>query len=112
MSATPREARRIVVKVGSSLVTNEGRGVDPDAVGDWCRQMAELVREGRELVMVSSGAIAEGMKRLGWPARPRGVHELQAAAAAQAERDPRFDDEPERAGGRPSRSDADVDAPR
>ena len=76
-----RDARRIVVKVGSSLVTDEGRGVDSNAVGDWCRQMAELVRGGRELVMVSSGAIAEGMKRLGWPARPRAVHELQAAAA-------------------------------
>ncbi len=81
MSATPREARRIVVKVGSSLVTNEGRGVDPVAVGGWCRQMAALVRQQRELVMVSSGAIAEGMKRLGWTARPHGVHELQAAAA-------------------------------
>ena len=81
MSEALRGARRIVVKVGSSLVTNEGRGVDPNAVGDWCRQMAVLVRQGRELVMVSSGAIAEGMKRLGWPARPRGVHELQAAAA-------------------------------
>ena len=45
-------ARRIVVKVGSSLVTNEGRGIDDAAVGDWCRQMAELVRSGRELVMV------------------------------------------------------------
>jgi glutamate 5-kinase len=81
MSAVLRDARRIVVKVGSSLVTNEGRGVDAEAVGDVCPQMAELVRQGRELVMVSSGAIAEGMKRLGWPARPRGVHELQAAAA-------------------------------
>jgi glutamate 5-kinase len=81
MSSVLRRARRIVVKVGSSLVTNEGRGVDPTAVGDWCRQMAELVRQRRELVMVSSGAIAEGMKRLGWPARPRAVHELQAAAA-------------------------------
>jgi glutamate 5-kinase len=65
MSATPREARRIVVKVGSSLVTDEGRGLDPVAVGGWCRQMAALVRQQRELVMVSSGAIAEGMKRLG-----------------------------------------------
>ena len=81
MSDPFADARRIVVKVGSSLVTDEGRGVDAVAVGDWCRQMAELVRSGRELVMVSSGAIAEGMKRLGWPARPRGVHELQAAAA-------------------------------
>jgi glutamate 5-kinase len=81
MSDVLRSARRIVVKVGSSLVTNEGRGVDAAAVGDWCRQMAALVGERRELVMVSSGAIAEGMKRLGWAARPRGVHELQAAAA-------------------------------
>ena len=81
MSAAPREARRIVVKVGSSLVTDEGRGVDPAAVGGWCRQMAALVRQQRELVMVSSGAIAEGMKRLGWATRPHGVHELQAAAA-------------------------------
>ena len=68
-----RDARRIVVKVGSSLVTNEGRGVDADAVGDWCRQMAALAREGREVVMVSSGAIAEGMKRLGWTTRPQGA---------------------------------------
>jgi glutamate 5-kinase len=81
MSDVLRGARRIVVKVGSSLVTNEGRGIDVDAVGGWCRQMAVLVGQSRELVMVSSGAIAEGMKRLGWPARPRGVHELQAAAA-------------------------------
>ena len=81
MSQTLINARRIVVKVGSSLVTNEGRGVDAEAVGQWCRQMAALAREGRELVMVSSGAIAEGMKRLGWAVRPKEVHELQAAAA-------------------------------
>ena len=74
-------ARRIVIKVGSSLVTDEGRGVDAQAVGDWCRQMAFLARQGREVVMVSSGAIAEGMKRLGWTTRPREIHELQAAAA-------------------------------
>jgi glutamate 5-kinase len=74
-------ARRIVVKVGSSLVTNEGRGVDGQAIGNWARQLAALAREGRELVMVSSGAIAEGMKRLGWSARPKELHELQAAAA-------------------------------
>lgn len=80
-SAVLRDARRIVVKVGSSLVTNEGRGLDEQAVGEWCRQLATLVREGREVVMVSSGAIAEGMKRLGWRVRPREIHELQAAAA-------------------------------
>ncbi len=74
-------AARIVVKVGSSLVTNEGRGVDADAIGNWARQLAALAKQGRELVMVSSGAIAEGMKRLGWSQRPRELHELQAAAA-------------------------------
>ena len=74
-------ARRIVVKVGSSLVTNEGRGVDADAIGNWARQLAELARQGREVVMVSSGAIAEGMKRLGWKQRPKELNELQAAAA-------------------------------
>ena len=76
-----QSARRIVVKVGSSLVTNEGRGVDAQAIDNWSRQLAALAREGRELVMVSSGAIAEGMKRLGWSARPKELHELQAAAA-------------------------------
>ena len=74
-------ARRIVVKVGSSLVTNEGRGVDAQAIGNWCRQLAALAAQGREVVMVSSGAIAEGMKRLGWTARPQQLPELQAAAA-------------------------------
>ena len=76
-----QDARRIVVKVGSSLVTNEGRGVDAVAIGNWCRQLAALAAQGRELVMVSSGAIAEGMKRLGWASRPLGLPELQAAAA-------------------------------
>ena len=80
-----QEARRIVVKVGSSLVTNEGRGLDEAAIGEWARQLAALVRghEGppRELIMVSSGAVAEGMKRLGWRKRPGEITELQAAAA-------------------------------
>ena len=80
-----RDARRIVVKVGSSLVTNEGRGLDEKAIGEWCRQLALLVDgqgdSRREVVMVSSGAVAEGMKRLGWQQRPQEVHELQAAAA-------------------------------
>jgi glutamate 5-kinase len=74
-------ARRIVVKVGSSLVTNDGRGVDAEAIGNWARQLAALAGQGRELLIVSSGAIAEGMMRLGWTARPRELHELQAAAA-------------------------------
>jgi len=76
-----RDAKRIVVKVGSSLVTNDGRGLDETAIGEWCRQMAHLVHHKCEIIMVSSGAIAEGMKRLGWTVRPHAVHELQAAAA-------------------------------
>ena len=80
-STVLRDARRIVVKVGSSLVTNEGRGLDEQAIGEWCRQLSALVRDGREVIMVSSGAIAEGMKRLGWTTRPHELHELQAAAA-------------------------------
>src|SRR5574343_1923170 len=85
VSSVLRDARRIVVKVGSSLVTNEGRGLDEAAIGEWSRQLAALVRgdglASREVVMVSSGAIAEGMKRLGWATRPQEIHELQAAAA-------------------------------
>jgi glutamate 5-kinase len=75
------QARRIVVKVGSSLVTDEGRGLDAQAIAQWCEQLARLSKDGREVVMVSSGAIAEGMKRLGWSSRPSAIHELQAAAA-------------------------------
>jgi glutamate 5-kinase len=81
VAASVASARRIVVKVGSSLVTNEGRGVDAEAIGNWSRQLAALAQRGREVVMVSSGAIAEGMKRLGWATRPTQLHELQAAAA-------------------------------
>ena len=80
-STVLRDARRIVVKVGSSLVTNEGRGLDEAAIGEWCRQMALMAKDGREVIMVSSGAIAEGMKRLGWVTRPHEIHALQAAAA-------------------------------
>jgi glutamate 5-kinase len=74
-------SKRIVAKVGSSLVTNEGRGIDLVAVGEWAAQIAALHHQGRELVLVSSGAIAEGMARLGWAKRPQAMHELQAAAA-------------------------------
>jgi glutamate 5-kinase len=77
----PATVRRIVVKVGSTLVTNEGRGVDAVAIGDWCRQLAYLASQGVESLVVSSGAIAEGMKRLGWSTRPRELNFLQAAAA-------------------------------
>ena len=81
MTSLLENARRIVVKVGSALVTNEGRGVDIEAIERWAHQIAELRARGREVVLVSSGAIVEGMKRLGWTTRPSRVCELQAAAA-------------------------------
>ncbi|NCS65179.1 MAG: glutamate 5-kinase [Hydrogenophilales bacterium CG03_land_8_20_14_0_80_62_28] len=74
-------ARRIVVKVGSSLVTNDGRGLDHARLARWAGQIAALVKQGKEVVLVSSGAIAEGMQRLGWSKRPAALNELQAAAA-------------------------------
>ena len=76
-----RQARRWVIKVGSSLVTNDGQGLDEAAIGRWCEQLAALVQDGREVLMVSSGAVAEGMRRLGWTRRPSELPELQAAAA-------------------------------
>lgn len=74
-------ARRVVVKIGSALLTNDGRGLDETAIGGWVDQIAALHRRGVEVVLVSSGAVAAGMVRLGWQARPSAVHELQAAAA-------------------------------
>ena len=74
-------ARRVVIKVGSSLVTNDGRGLDRAAIARWAEQIAALRTAGKQALLVSSGAIAEGMQRLGWIRRPREVHELQAAAA-------------------------------
>lgn len=74
-------ARRWVVKVGSSLLTDEGRGLDLDIIQAWTEDMASLLDAGIEIVLVSSGAIAEGVVRLGWQQRPEAVHELQAAAA-------------------------------
>ncbi len=73
--------RRLVVKIGSGLVTNQGQGLDHAALARWVGQIAELRKLGREVVVVSSGAIAEGMQRLGWKQRPSAVHKLQAAAA-------------------------------
>ncbi len=81
MSTPVASAARIVVKVGSSLVTNDGRGLDHAAVACWAAQIAALQRRGKHTALVSSGAIAEGISRLGWSARPRAMHELQAAAA-------------------------------
>jgi glutamate 5-kinase len=76
-----RHARRLVVKVGSSLVTADGRGLDHAALSRWAEQIAALTAMGKEVVLVSSGAIAEGIARLGWKKRPKAVNELQAAAA-------------------------------
>jgi glutamate 5-kinase len=70
-----------VIKVGSSLVTNDGRGLDAAAIARWAAQIAQLRTLGKRCVMVSSGAIAEGVQRLGWTKRPSAIHELQAAAA-------------------------------
>ena len=75
------DAHRLVVKVGSSLVTNEGRGLDHERLALWSAQIAKLTAMGKEIVLVSSGAIAEGIKRLGWSRRPAALNELQAAAA-------------------------------
>ena len=74
-------ARRVVVKVGSSLVTDDGKGIDRTAVDAWAEQIAGLRASGKEVVFVSSGAIVEGLVRLGLSQRPTEVHELQAAAA-------------------------------
>jgi len=74
-------ATRLVAKVGSSLVTNEGRGLDRPAIAHWAAQIAALRAQGKQVVLVSSGAVAEGMARLGWARRPVLMHELQAAAA-------------------------------
>jgi glutamate 5-kinase len=81
MTTVLKDARRIVVKIGSSLLTNAGAGLDRDAIADWAHQITELRARGMEVLVVSSGAIAEGMKRLGWARRPHAVNELQAAAA-------------------------------
>ncbi|CAG0973575.1 glutamate 5-kinase [Methylophilaceae bacterium] len=75
------DARSLVVKVGSSLVTNNGQGLDQKAIAAWADQIAKLVKQGRQVVLVSSGAVAEGMQRLGWKKRPTNINELQAAAA-------------------------------
>ncbi|WP_428310087.1 glutamate 5-kinase [Hydrocarboniphaga sp.] len=74
-------AKRWVIKIGSSLVTAKGQGLDRAAIMDWCAQIAALRAEGRQIVLVSSGAVAEGMARLGLKKRPSDIHELQAAAA-------------------------------
>ena len=81
MKRAVADARTLVVKVGSSLVTDEGRGLDAAAIARWAGQVARLRAIGKHVIVVSSGAIAEGMKRLGWQRRPHALNELQAAAA-------------------------------
>ena len=81
MNRAIAEASTLVIKVGSSLVTNEGRGLDAAAIARWAAQVAALRKLGKQCILVSSGAIAEGMQRLGWSKRPHAMNELQAAAA-------------------------------
>jgi glutamate 5-kinase len=81
MKSVIHTASRIIIKVGSSLVTNDGRGLDHAAIARWASQIAALRALGKQVVLVSSGAIAEGMLRLGFDKRPTDIHELQACAA-------------------------------
>jgi glutamate 5-kinase len=75
------DCKRWVIKIGSALLTNDGTGLATESIDSWVEQMAALRQQGHELVLVSSGAVAEGMTRLGWRQRPHALHELQAAAA-------------------------------
>ena len=74
-------ARRVVVKIGSALLTAGGRGLDTSSIGNWVAQIADLRQSGLDMILVSSGSVAEGMSRLGWTKRPHALHELQAAAS-------------------------------
>ncbi len=74
-------ATRWVVKIGSALATNQGAGLNAEAIDDWARQVVEIKQRGHEVVIVTSGAVAEGAVRLGWSERPHALHDLQAAAA-------------------------------
>ncbi|SEK68589.1 glutamate 5-kinase [Atopomonas hussainii] len=76
-----QQAKRWVVKIGSALLTNDGQGLDRAAMAVWVEQLVALRQAGVELVLVSSGAVAAGMRTLGWTERPKAMHELQAAAA-------------------------------
>ena len=81
MNSLLLDVKCLVVKVGSSLVTNNGEGLDRAAIAAWAGQISALVKQGKQVVLVSSGAVAEGMQRLGWKKRPKAVNKLQAAAA-------------------------------
>ena len=76
-----KQSQRWIVKIGSALLTQDGKGLDYSSIADWARQIAELRQQGIEVVLVSSGSIAEGMSRMGWTLRPTALPELQAAAA-------------------------------
>lgn len=76
-----KQTRRWVVKIGSALLTRDGAGLDREALADWATQIARLRKQGIEIVLVSSGAVAEGMSRMGWKERPKALYEKQAAAA-------------------------------
>jgi glutamate 5-kinase len=76
-----QKSQRWIVKIGSALLTQDGKGLDYDAISDWAKQIARLRQQGIELVLVSSGSVAEGMSRMGWTKRPSTLPELQAAAA-------------------------------
>jgi glutamate 5-kinase len=76
-----KHLKRWVVKIGSSLLTADGQGIDHDGIARWASEIARLVKDGCEVVLVSSGAIAEGCSRLGFRERPKAIHQLQAAAA-------------------------------
>ncbi len=75
------QCKRVVVKIGSSLLTDKGRGLNVSAIADWVGQLAGLRKQGIGMLLVSSGSVAEGMRRLGWRIRPKALHELQAAAS-------------------------------
>ena len=79
--STITQAKRIVIKIGSALLTNDGAGLNKEGIANWVDQIATLKQKGIEVVLVSSGSVAEGMTRLGWKQRPSALHELQAAAA-------------------------------
>ncbi|MBF6058332.1 MULTISPECIES: glutamate 5-kinase [Thiomicrorhabdus] len=76
-----KQTRRWVVKIGSALLTNDGKGLNREALSHWVEQIVALKQQGIEVVIVSSGSVAEGMKRLGWSSRPSALNELQAAAS-------------------------------
>ena len=76
-----KNTKRWVIKIGSALLTDDGQGLNRQALQAWVEQMVCLKQQGVEVVLVSSGSVAEGMKRMGWKTRPKLLNELQAAAS-------------------------------